>query len=74
MNLEPEEITRDIDDGTETASFKYYDGIAYAKDKQLQFTTSFSDVRKGTHYMVCCGYVMAVIKPIDFPGIKRRDF
>ena len=57
-----------------TASFSYYDGIHYAKEKGLKQSTEFSDVRKGTHFIVCCGDVMVKVEETDYPDIKRRDF
>lgn len=72
--IQPEEITRCKETKLNTASFKYYDGIQFAKDNNLQQTTSFSDVRQGTHFIVCCGYVMIKVEESDYPEIKRRDF
>ena len=72
--LTPTEITRDIVTQTNTASFDYYSGIAYAKEKNLEQTTSFNDVYHGTHFIVCCGDVMVRVEETDFPEITRRDF
>jgi len=72
--LIPTDITKCKDTGLQTASFGYYDGIAYAKEKNLTQTTDFSDVRKGTHFIVCCGDVMIKVESTDFSDIKRRDF
>ena len=51
----PTDITKCVDTDLETASFDYYSGIQYAKENNLKQTTEFSDVCKGTHFMVCCG-------------------
>lgn len=72
--IKPKEITQDIDTGANTASFSYYDGIQFAKDNNLKQTTSFSDVAKGTHFIVCCGDVMASVESIHYPEIERRIF
>ncbi len=72
--ISPTEITRCNDTGLNTASFSYYDGIHYIKDKNLKQSTEFSDVRKGTHFIVCCGDVMVKVEETDFPDITRRDF
>ena len=72
--LIPTEITRCIDTDLNTASFGYYDGIQYAKDNNLEHTTNFSDVRKGTHFIVCCGNVMVKVEPSDYPDMIRREF
>ncbi len=72
MNLTPTDITIDKDNEQHTASFSYYDGIQYAKDNNLKQTTSFTDVSKGTHFIVCCGDVMVKIEPLDFSTITRR--
>ncbi len=72
--MDPKEITKDIDTGAETASFSYNEGISFADDKGLKQTTSFSDVRKGTHFIVCCGDVMINVSPEDYPHIERRMF
>ena len=72
VTINPKEITHDADTDQQIASFGYYDGIQYAKDHSLQFTTSFRDVFKGTHYIVCCGDVMIAVQPTDFPDIPRR--
>lgn len=58
MNILPKEITKDADTGIEIASFDYYEGNRYAKEKGLQFSISFSDVFKYTHFLVCCGNIM----------------
>jgi len=70
----PEEITRCSDTDLNTASFKYYDGIAYCKEHNLKQTTEFSDLRKGTHFMVMCGDVMVKVEESDFPDIERIVF
>lgn len=69
---EPKDINKDIDTGIELASFDYYTGIAIAKKKGLEQTTSFSDVNAGTHFIVCCGDVMFKVNPIEFVHIQRR--
>jgi hypothetical protein len=70
--IEPKEITIDSDNNEQIASFGYYDGIAYAKEHNLQQTTSFKDVFNGTHFIVCCGDVMIKVLPTDYPSIERR--
>lgn len=72
--LLPKEITQDCDTAINIASFGYYDGIQYAKDNNLQQSTKFSDVNKGTHFIVCCGDVMVKVNPEDYPEIQRRIF
>lgn len=70
--MEPVDITIDSDNNQHTASFDYYSGIAYAKAHNLKQTTSFNDVSKGTHFIVCCGDVMVKVNPTDYPEIPRR--
>ena len=72
MDILPKEITKDADTGIEVASFEYYDGHHYAKENELQFSTSFSDVFLYTHFLVCCGDVMLRVKPDMFPELERR--
>ena len=72
--IKPKEITQDIDNGANTASFSYYDGIQFAEDNNLKQTTSFSEVSKGTHFMVCCGDVIVKVEEVDYPEIERRLF
>lgn len=74
MSITPKEITIDVDNGVHVASFSYYDGIAYAKDKGLEHTTSFNDVKARTHYMVCCGDVMVRVEDTDYIEMQRRAF
>lgn len=71
----PKEITVDVDynEPLHLASFSYYDGIEYAKSKELRHTTTFRDVFAFTHYIVACGDVMIRVKPEDFPEIPRRE-
>ncbi len=71
-DLTPKDITKDRDTGIETASFGYYDGIDFARERNLEQSTSFSDVNKGTHFIVCCGDVMLKVKETDFPDTPRR--
>lgn len=71
--LKPTDITIDTDTGQHTASFNFYDGIYYAKLLNLKQSTSFSDVSKGTHFIVCCGDVMLKVKETDFPSVQRRE-
>lgn len=71
--IEPKEITRDSDNGVNVASFGYYDGIEYAKEKGLKQTTNFSDVFAGTHFIVCCGDVMVKVEETDYPEMIRRE-
>lgn len=68
----PKEITKDGDTGVEFASFGYYEGMQYVKANNLLFSTSFLDVSKGTHYLVCCGDVMVLSKPHMWPQVERR--
>lgn len=70
----PKEITQDINTSINIASFDYYSGIQYAKDNNLSQTSSFTDVLKGTHFIVCCGDVMLKVNKEDYPNIKRRIF
>lgn len=70
MKYTPTDITRD--ELNDIASFSYYDGINYAKEKNLKFTTDMSLVRSGYFYMVCCGDVMVKVEKIDYPEIKRN--
>ncbi len=72
QTIMPKEITKDQEFGHEVASFGYYDGIQYAKDNKLEQTTSFVDVFAGTHFIVCCGDVMVLVKTADYPSIIRR--
>jgi hypothetical protein len=66
--LTPQEITQDIDTGINVASFGYYDGIKVAKELGLKQSTNIDE----GNFMVCCGYVMFVVKPTDYPDIERR--
>jgi len=68
----PKEITKDIDTDMHIASYSYYDGIAIAKELNLEQTTSFIDVFNNTHFIVCCGDVMIRVKETDYPEINRR--
>jgi hypothetical protein len=70
--MEPKDINKDADTGIELASFDYYTGIAIAKERGLKQTTSFSDVNKSTHFIVCCGDVMLRVQPEEFININRR--
>lgn len=70
----PKEITRCVDTKLNTASFGFYDGREVAKEMGLVQTTEFSDVRKGTHFIVCCGDVMIKVEETDYPEIERRNF
>ncbi len=70
----PKEITIDIDSGIQTASFSYNEGISYAQTKGLKQSVYFRDVRKGTHFIVCCGDVMVKVESQDYPNIIRREF
>jgi len=72
--IQPKEITKCVDTHLNTASFEYYDGIKYAKEKGLKQSTKFSELRKGTHFIVCCGDVMVKVEPTDYPNILRREF
>jgi hypothetical protein len=66
----PKDIT--IDNSVEIASFDYYIGIAVAKKKGLVQTTDFQDVRKGTHFIVCCGDVMISVNSNEYREVARR--
>jgi hypothetical protein len=69
----PKDINQDPENNNiNIASFGYYDGINVAKEKGLQQTTSFNDVFKGTHFIVCCGDVMMKVEQNDYPEIERR--
>lgn len=68
----PKEITKDSDNHTEMASFNYYDGLAVAKKRNLQQSTSIRDVYNDTHFMVCCGDVMFKVTSKEYPSIERR--
>tara|TARA_R110000851_G_scaffold315229_5_gene477613 strand:- start:12055 stop:12285 length:231 start_codon:yes stop_codon:yes gene_type:complete len=70
----PKEITKCNETDLETASFGYYEGIRFAKDNDLKQSTSFSEVRKGTHFIVCCGDVMVKVESNHYPNITRRNF
>jgi len=72
MKFTPKEITVCSDTGIHTASFGYYEGIRYIKEKGLKQSTKFSDVRKGTHFIICCGDVMVKVQDTDYPDIERR--
>lgn len=72
--IKPTEITRCSETGMNTASFDYYSGIKYIKDKGLEQTADFKDVREGTHFVVCCGDVMVKVEETDFPDVPRREF
>ena len=74
MTYIPKEITQDIDTCINIASFSYYDGINYAKSRNLEQSNSFSDVNKGSHFIVCCGDVMIKVDSNEFPEITRRIF
>jgi hypothetical protein len=71
-NIQPKEITKDVDTGYQVASFEYYEGLKFAKDNKLIQTTNFKDVFAGTHYIVCCGDVMVKVKTENYPNIERR--
>ena len=71
--VQPSDITKCVDTGMHTASFEYYEGIKVAEQRELKQTSSFNDVRAGTHYIVCCGDVMLRVQPDEYPDIKRRD-
>lgn len=68
----PKDITRDTRSGVDVASFGYYAGVEYCRLKGLKFSTSFDEVFKGTHYLVCCGDVMVTVEPDAYPDIERR--
>lgn len=70
--ITPKEITQDSDTGVNIASFSYYDGIPYCKEKGIIQDVNFDKVMLGTHFVVCCGEVMVKIQPTDFPDINRR--
>ena len=68
--IKPSEITRDEEN--DIASFTYYVGLHYALLKELKQTIDMREVRKGTHFIVCCGDIMVKVEPTDFPEIERR--
>jgi len=72
--LLPKEITKCVDTHLHTASFDFYTGMKYAKENNLLQTTEFSQVREGTHFIVCCSDVMVKVESSDYPEITRRDF
>lgn len=73
-NIIPKEITQDCDTDINTASFDYYGGIKYCKERGLLQGTKWQDLAAGTHFIVCCGDVMVLVHPTDFPDIARRIF
>lgn len=70
--IKPTEITHDVESNIQYASFDYYSGIKFANINNLKQTTSFKDVDKFTHFLVCCGDVMVRVNPTDYPEIERR--
>jgi hypothetical protein len=70
--ITPKEITRDPDSSIDLASFGYYDGLKYAELNGLEQDTSFTNVMKYTHFIVCCGDVMVRVADTDYPDIQRR--
>lgn len=72
MSIQPIEITINSDNGIQIASFNYYDGLKVIKDRNLTQSTSFTDVFKGSNFIVCCGDIMFKVLEIDYPEIQRR--
>lgn len=73
MELLPKEITSDIETNKNVASFDYYTGIKYAKEKGLiQNKIVNNSLFNKEGFCVCCGDVMCEIEPTDFPTIERR--
>lgn len=72
--IQPTEITKCKDTGMHTASYEFYSGIREAERRELKQTTDFADVRRGTHFIVCCGDVMLRLHEQEYPEINRRDF
>lgn len=75
--INPIEITKCKDTGLETASFSFYDGkhfLSLNKHLNLKQTTSFEDVRNGTHFIVCAGDIMVKVNKFNYPHITRRNF
>jgi hypothetical protein len=66
----PNEITQDCVTGLNVGSFNYYEGFAEARIRNLKQS---KDIKSG-NFMVCCGEVMFVVKPEEYPEIKRRIF
>ena len=73
MNLIPKEITRDSETGKNVASFDFYTGKQYAKEKCLvqNKRVNGSDFNK-EGFIVCCGDVMTEVEETDFPEIERK--
>ncbi len=71
---DPKEITINLDlpNKDEIASFDYSAGMQYAKEHNLVQTTTFREVRLGTHFIVCSGDVMVKVTPDQFKNITRR--
>jgi len=70
----PKEITQNKDSGHNIASFSFYEGRQFVNKYNLKYTTSFSDVFKGTHYTICCGDIMVKVESTDYPEINRKIF
>lgn len=64
----PKEITQDIDNGLNVASFEFYSGIREAKSRNLKQSMN---IEKDT-FIVCCGDVMFTITSEEYPEIQRR--
>ena len=57
---------------TEIALFDFHSGINYLKEKNLIITDNFSEVLKGTHYMMRLGgEIMFRVSSKDFSGLPR---
>lgn len=68
----PIEVTIDSDNGHQIASFSYNNGLSEVQSRNLKQTTKFSEVFKGTHFIVCCGDIMFKVDDKDYPNIERR--
>ena len=72
--MNPKEITQCVNTGVNVASFSFYEGVKEVEHRKLERTTTFSDVNKYTHYLVCCGDVMFRVKETEYPDVNRRIF
>ena len=71
-NIQPKEITKDIDNGIEYASFSYYDGIQLAQENNWKQTTSIKELEHINTFIVFCGDVMIRVVPSMFYNIERK--
>lgn len=71
MNIIPSEITQDSDSGLNIASFPHSNGVRYAQENDLRQCSNFNDFNHST-FIVCCGQVLVIVEPTDFPEVIRR--